>query len=231
MADPLPYFEAPPLRTRNGVRAAGALAVVLIHALLLAAIRRCDEPAKDALSAPPTLRVALHGAPVDPRPPRDLAISPAAPALDLVLPELHVQAAPVPESNPAPAAAVAAPDRDASSPGVPAPPRTAPARAAAARDCWPFRWLLRLSRTIDSALRHPAHARRRGERGTALLRMSVERGGQVLDAVLVRSSGHPQLDAEARAVVARIGRFEPLSPGECPGYDVIVVDQPVRFGP
>ena len=103
-------------------------------------------------------------------------------------------------------------------------------RVASARDCWPYRWLLRMSRTIDSALRYPTDARRRGQRGTAFVRVSVERTGHVLLAPVVRSSGHALLDAEARAVIQRIGRFEPLAAGDCVGYDVIVVDQPVRFG-
>ncbi|MGH8516447.1 MAG: energy transducer TonB [Panacagrimonas sp.] len=205
---------------------AAVFAVVLGH-VLLGLLWRLDLAPPDAPAALPPLEVRLH----EPLPlsvgPLAFDVRPQAPPMSFAAPELVVEmeaetlADPIALQPPASAPATA--------PSAPATPGSTQ-RQASTRDCWPFRWLLRLSRTIDSALRYPADARRRNERGTALVRVNVQRSGHILETRLLRSSGHPLLDTEARDVVHRIGRFEPMTPGECAGYDVIVVDQPVRFG-
>lgn len=202
----------PPLSTTPRVRLVGALAAVLVNVLPIALLSRCsDEAARDEPATLPPLQVSLHDRPAPAGAPARFDIQAPAPSFDIALPELQVEADPVPLPQSPVATAIQAP--------------AAAPRVASARDCWPYRWLLRMSRTIDSALRNPGG----GERGTAYVRVSIQRSGYILEAPLIRSSGHPRLDAEARAVMQRIGRFEPLQPGDCPGYDVIVVDQPVRF--
>ena len=217
MADPLLHSDA-------RARLAGASAVVLVHLLPVAMLSRCDESVQMEPASPPPLHVTLHD-----RPAREIAgagfeIQPVMPRLEFTPVDLVMEAEPAPIPEPV------VPQTSASSPGPAAAPSasTSP-RVASARDCWPYRWLLRMSRTIDSALKYPAEARLRGERGTAFVRVSVERSGQVLESPLIRSSGHSRLDGEARAVIQRVGRFQPMEPGDCIGYDVIVVDQPVRF--
>lgn len=227
MADPVLRIEAPNLRTRRGARIAGALVAVLIHLLPIALLWTGGEPVRDEPATLPPLQITLHDRPAGALASAPLDVPLSAPDFELVPPEVRVQAeteAPADAGSDAPSAP---PTAVASSPA--AVPATGP-RAASARDCWPHRWLLRMSRTIESALKYPADANRRGLRGTAFVRVSIERSGRVLQAALVRGSGHAQLDAEARAVIGRIGRFEPFASGDCVGYDVIVVDQPVRFG-
>ena len=199
---------------------------MLAH-LLLAILWRIDVPSREEPAELPPLEVSLH----DPQPqsadPLAFDIRPRAPATSFADPQLRVQMEPEIPRDPNP---LQAPE---STPATTTPSSAAPSstpRVGANRDCWPYRWLLRFSRTIDSALRYPADARRRDERGTALVRVNVERSGLVLETRLLRSSGHRLLDVEARDVIHRIGRLEPMGPGECAGYDIIVVDQPVRFG-
>jgi protein TonB len=56
---------------------------------------------------------------------------------------------------------------------------------------------------------YPASCRRREEEGTVTCLLTVYRDGSVLDVVVVKSSGHPALDAAALRALRR-WRFEPL---------------------
>lgn len=60
---------------------------------------------------------------------------------------------------------------------------------------------------LERYKRYPPMARRRGEQGVALLRFTLGRAGDVVNARIERSSGHPDLDAE---VLALVHRAEPL---------------------
>ena len=216
VADPLARDEPPNLRASRRARIAALFAAALIHLLFMAALSVRPPPATDEPAALPPLQISLHEAPSRPAAP-SLAfdIRSDATRTEIAPPDFEVDPEP---PLPPPAAAAAAP----------AAPVTSTRADAPRPACWPYRWLLGVSRSIESALRHPRNAR--GERGTAFVRISVERDGRIVEAPLLRSSGHPRLDAEARDVFVRIGRFEPVAPGDCAGYAVIVVDQPVRFG-
>ncbi len=226
MVDPSLRDEAPELRPGRRWRAGTLIAVLLVH-LLVAMLWRLETQLPEEPAELPPLEVSLH----DPQPrsvdPLTFDIRPPAPSPSFLAPELLVQM----DAEILPGPMPPQPPASAHAPTTVAP--SAPAstqRLGSTRDCWPYRWLLRFSRTIDSALRYPADARLRNERGTAFVRVNVERSGHVLETRLLRSSGYPLLDVEARDVIHRIGRFESMTPGECAGYDVIVVDQPVRFG-
>jgi protein TonB len=65
-----------------------------------------------------------------------------------------------------------------------------------------------VSRPADDAV-YPPQARRRGEQGTVLVEILVDRTGLVIEARLARSSGHEVLDRDALRKV-REYRFAPL---------------------
>lgn len=156
------------------------------------------------VSPPPTPRIVFDRAP-DPLPPAQAAVAPAAPdSTDLSMND-------------------AAPSRPMTNrggaPGV-RQPNCVPI---------PYAWLGRVARMISDRQRYPALARQRGERGTAYVRLNVDRSGRVLEAPIARSSGFPRLDAEAQDVMRRIGSFGRVPDSACPGWQVIVIDQPVSF--
>ena len=73
---------------------------------------------------------------------------------------------------------------------------------------------------------YPATARALGIQGTTLLRVFVSAEGRVIEVVVERSAGHPDLDRAAAAAVGR-WRFEPALRGTEPvGMWVLV---PVEF--
>lgn len=168
------------------------------------------------LSLPP----AAPELPAPPRPdplpvavPDPFATAMPMPALDLV---------PATVAEPASAAAPVAPAAQAES------VRREPGIAQA--DCLPMTWLAGMSRTISRDLRYPRYSRDLRHRGTATLRVSVARSGNVREAVLLRGTGHSLLDIEARDVLRRIGRFAPVPADACRGADIVVIDQPIGFG-
>lgn len=227
---PLPAHSA--LRVPHAARSARALGLaftVLVHLALLLALLWPEQAAREEPAALPPMQVALLAAPALAAQTAPLEATPPLPPLDVFTPAIVVQE---------PASALA----DAPTPLMPpSPPRVAPSgasgaaptlqrRGATPADCLPRGWLMQMSQTIGFSQRYPAAARQRGERGTVTVRVSVARSGRVLDAPLLRSSGYPSLDFEARDVMRRIGRFAPVPDTDCAGYDVLVIDQPVRFG-
>jgi protein TonB len=78
----------------------------------------------------------------------------------------------------------------------------------------------------DQPPRYPEAARRRGEQGRVMLRVSVSTDGLPTDVEIARSSGHHTLDEAAVSAVKR-WRFVPASQGGRPVAGV--ADVPVRF--
>jgi protein TonB len=140
--------------------------------------------------------------------------------------KVDVPPAPVP-----PVAALPPPTRQAPTPPPPpmmrpAPATTAPPRAHAARsdiDTWHGRILSQFERHKS----YPPSAQSRGEKGVVQLAFSINREGQVVSSEVMRSSGHPSLDAEAVATARRAQPF-PAPPADLAGarFDFTV---PVRF--
>jgi protein TonB len=83
-------------------------------------------------------------------------------------------------------------------------PRTAPRIAPAPTS------LRLLHAPSFTAADYPTEARRLRIEGTALVRITIGTSGSVVDALLVRSSGSPLLDADAVAK-ARLYRFAPIA--------------------
>lgn len=67
----------------------------------------------------------------------------------------------------------------------------------------PARWQSRLIAHLERRKRYPSGARSRREEGTAHVRFSIDRSGNVLSVQLVRSSGFAELDQEVLAMVRR----------------------------
>jgi protein TonB len=64
-------------------------------------------------------------------------------------------------------------------------------------------WQTLLIKHLQRFKNYPSGARERKEGGEALLSFTMDRNGHVLSRRIVRSSGHPDLDAEALAMVER----------------------------
>src|SRR5690606_2654119 len=121
-------------------------------------------------------------------------------------------------------------------PSVAAAPRPQPAQAKAAApvssasavpsNALP-NWRSLVAAILERNKRYPSDARSRGDGGTASVRFTINRGGSLLSASLVRSSGSGALDDEAVALVRRSAPFPPPPP-ELRGSSVTLV-VPVRF--
>lgn len=137
----------------------------------------------------------------------------------------------LPVAAPAPAAAApsSAPAPPAPSPAPPAPPKAAPAPPAPPQRAGDAVGLnvnapRGKSQDYGSILRvwleahktYPRHAKMRRQEGAVTVRFSVDRGGNLLERAIVRSSGVASLDEEALAAIARSNPF-PAAPGAVGG--------------
>ena len=88
-------------------------------------------------------------------------------------------------------------------------------------------WKSALVARLERYKRYPSEAEARGEHGVAQLAFSVDRGGHVHNARIVRSSGSSALD---RATLALIARAQPLPPPppEIHGAQIAIV-VPIRY--
>ena len=146
--------------------------------------------------------------PPHPEPPPPMV---AAPKPDVVLPPPQPRAVTrprprppklrPPQRPPEPAPVQAAPEP--LTPLVAAPAQVAPSVAAPPAATWDSLLGAHLARFR----RYPPEAERRGLKGVAVMRFSVDRTGRIVGATLVRSSGHDLLDEEA---VAWLQRAQPL---------------------
>jgi protein TonB len=113
------------------------------------------------------------------------------------------------------------------SPAYQAPQAAAPAPARVPDPAAAASWRSTLAARLQAAKRYPEQAREAGEQGVAVARFTMDRAGRVLSASLVRSSGHPALDAEA---IALIRRAEPLPPPPADtGGATLTLTVPVSF--
>ena len=78
----------------------------------------------------------------------------------------------------------------------PAPPLRVPASINPAKDC-------------RGKPTYPSLSRRLGEQGVVVLAFTIEADGQVLDASVKTSSGHPRLDEAARTGLTTLCKFHP----------------------
>lgn len=107
----------------------------------------------------------------------------------------------------------------------PAPRTTVHAEASAPRV--DPTWESGLVKHLNKFKNYPAAARQHGEQGVVMLAFTMDREGKVLSRRIAGSSGHPELDAEALAMVERAQPLPafPVSMSE----DRIALTVPVRF--
>ena len=104
----------------------------------------------------------------------------------------------------------------------------APMPGAASRNSFALPgWKSQLVARLERYKRYPAEAQSRGEHGVAQLAFSVDRGGRVHNARILRSSGSRLLDA---ATLALLQRAQPLPPPppEIGGAQIAIV-VPIRY--
>lgn len=89
------------------------------------------------------------------------------------------------------------------------------------------RYRAALYAAVKNRLRYPPTAERQGISGTAEVRFTLDRSGQVISASLVRSSGNSLLDQAALATV-RPGSSLPAAPASVP-QSQFTVSAPLRF--
>jgi protein TonB len=113
--------------------------------------------------------------------------------------------------------------REPPAPRTSAPPHAAETRAANAAEvsAWRSAWAAALSWNRH----YPEAARARGEQGTVRLALMIDRGGHVVSARLVGSSGSSTLD-QAALEMARHASGRPLPPEMGSSVSLIV---PVRY--
>ncbi|WP_028079688.1 energy transducer TonB [Solimonas soli] len=211
-------------------RGCGLALTVLLHAAIIALLWLRAPPAhvERPAAAPALVMLALPSA-IEQR-----AVAPAAarapaprPRRTPRRPAPSVAAAQAPVQVPPPPAETAALPSPAAG-AAPQPAAAAPASAVPDTPP-PIEYLRRISRLISLAQHYPWNARQYGHQGDVVVRMHLSRDGTVRSVTLIRSSGHDSLDAEARDVIWRIGRFPPFPFDYLPRVAEFDIDQPVTF--
>ncbi|MBU0604180.1 MAG: TonB family protein [Gammaproteobacteria bacterium] len=153
------------------------------------------------------LSVALHAALL--AWPRDAGVAPTpAPArlqarLTRVAPPEKPTEAP-PESAPA----VLKDTRPEPEPAADPPAKPAPVAAARPSPAVIERSRVKAQQTLNSHVFYPQEAVERELEGEVRLRLLLDRSGRVLEAAVMRSSGHPLLDRAALDAARQIGRLD-----------------------
>jgi periplasmic protein TonB len=188
--------------------------------------KRDPEPAPEKSETPERIETVL--AMPEPQPEHPVAALPSGPEA-----EQPVATIPPPKAAESPQRTTHRPSRAQ----VASAPSTAAHRAertAAAAPATSIRnsqalpnWKSALVNRLERYKRYPAEAQARGERGVAQLAFSVDRGGGVHRARIVRSSGSHTLD---RATLSLIERAQPLPPPppEMRGAQIAIV-VPIRY--
>ena len=111
----------------------------------------------------------------------------------------------------------------------PAPLPAAPAPPAVARPSPELRVQFQalLLAHLERHMRYPRAAQLRGQQGIAHLHLVIDRGGRIVRAEIVRSSGYAVLDDEAMATLER-ARPLPALPPEL-GLEPLGVIVPMQF--
>jgi len=89
-------------------------------------------------------------------------------------------------------------------------------------------WLGDLVGVLERKKRYPTAAHARREQGTVQVAFTIDRQGHVIDSHIVSSSGAPELDEEALALLKRAQPFPPL-PAKAGGGDRVNLTVPIRF--
>jgi TonB family protein len=89
-------------------------------------------------------------------------------------------------------------------------------------------WIGEISAALERKKQYPAAAHARREQGTALVSFTIDRQGHVIESRIVRSSGVPDLDDEALALLQRTQPFPPRPTPDING-EPISLTVPIGF--
>lgn len=226
-------------------RAFGRVAVVVAALLVLLPLGiRLTPPPMAAIDAGQTATFVTVSIPLDrveerPLPaPANLAppVAPAPPSAALPSPAAPGETAAPPASVTPPGTSIvtsppAMAASAASGAAIPAPPApAAPAAAAvpaAASASAAADWRARLLGHLKHFRRYPRQAEAARQQGIARVAITLRRSGDVVTAELVRGSGYPLLNMEARATVRRASPLPP--PDDAIPGDPVTVEVPIDF--
>ncbi len=210
-----------------------AVAIVLLHAGAMIAAVGWQAPVELSKPPPPAIMIDLAPEPVvqpvsPPSPPPKPEAPPPSPPEPVVT--LPPPRPPPPKPRPAqrrvepqPRPAVAAPPPVAPvAPQAPPPPVVTQPSPNVVAD---FQRAMLLH--LERAKRYPREAQLRREQGTVYLRFRMDRSGRVLSAVVDRSSGYADLDAEVLDMINRAQPLPPIPPEIAQSQLELVA--PVRF--
>jgi protein TonB len=195
-----------------------ALDRVEVHVADIVAESAMPPEETRAVEADPALMELLIAAPL-PRPQPD------------VVPEVAER----PPEEPRPRAAASRPAAPETTSPAPAPnqaqalvaPRAG--AAASAPSVSPDRWRSAVYRHLERHKRYPIAAEARRISGTARVRFTIDRNGNITGHRIVGSSGHPELDQAVSAMIAR------ASPVPAPPPEIyrrgMTLEVPIRFSP
>lgn len=113
-------------------------------------------------------------------------------------------------------------------PPAPAEPPPPPQPSQAEKDSAKNDYSRLLGRAIGKYKSYPKIAQRRGWEGTVLLEIKVDGNGNVLSAVVSKSSGHASLDKSALKMVKKASPF-PAPPKALQGASFTTISVPVVF--
>ncbi|OJX99874.1 MAG: hypothetical protein BGP04_19635 [Rhizobiales bacterium 62-17] len=235
---PLALHQSPPQAVRRWIVA--AVAVVLAHAAIIAALAIYSMRAPSAPNIIPAIAVSL--APVEASSPtiqdQDVAVGPAMQQADAVPQEPpkdenkpveeQVQTPPQEAQAALPREEPKETEKPQETPQVPVPETRAPPKterigqfteaSSNAYNALVFGHLQRFKR-------YPQEAH--GAFGTAVVRFVLDRNGDVLDSAVTKSSGNAALDHEALEILRRSSPFPPFPAAKPGARDTYIA--PVNF--
>ena len=202
-----PTLQAAPASNTSPRVIAACAAVVVIHAVLLGvAMTARNEPLPRPIEAQSITAQLISETPQpapqpvaieSPPPPKPIPKPvPKPQPKPKVKPKVEPKPTPMPVTEAPSQIAAPAPDPTPPAPPQPAPPPAAPAIGKPSMEIAAPKNVARLSCNIAQP-DYPAMAKRRGETGTALVRLTVGIGGKIDKVELTKSSGSARLDDAA----------------------------------
>ena len=131
------------------------------------------------------------------------ASPPAQPAPPAPQPQ---ESPPLPAPSPAPPPPQAKPQQQET---ASSPAQIQARRPTAGEENELINYFARIKTLVERNKRYPQEARRRGQEGTVVLRISIREDGSLGSVSIVKSSGYSSLDGETLRVIRSIGRFPP----------------------
>jgi periplasmic protein TonB len=204
-------FQTSPATNANPRVIAACAAVVVIHAVLLGvAMTMRQEPLPRPIEAKSITAQLISETPQPA--PQPVAIETPPPPKPVpqpvpkpqpkpkVKPKVEPKPTPMPVTEAPSQIAAPAPDPTPPAPAQPAPPPAAPAIGKPSMDLAAPKNVAHLSCNIAQP-DYPAMAKRRGETGTAVVRLTVGLSGKIENVTLQKSSGSSRLDDAALEAV------------------------------